>query len=379
MAAMDFPASPTDGQVYQNYKYSTATGAWLANPVSQQVAVINPTAPSSPKAGDIWYNSDDGCTYVYYYDGDSYQWVASKNDATFSSTLGPRVDALEQGSINYVINGAMDIWQRGTSFSFTSNTPQYTADRWYCNSTFSAGSSSVTQQTFTPGSAPVAGYEGTYFMRMTAGSTASWMEFSQRIEDVRTASGTTVTLSFWAKASTTTTFTPMLRQNFGTSGSSNVDTAGSNVTLTTAWARYTATIVLPSITGKTINANNYLAVFLYASSPSSSQTIDLWGVQLNQGTVATAFHRNAPSIQAELAACQRYYQYSTLGQPAFTNGGVKTLTVTFTPPMRAIPTTSVAGIPGITANGGDQYHSKFYTASNPGENYSTSMTANAEL
>lgn len=96
MAAMDFPSSPTNGQVYGNYVYSTSKGAWQARPVTSEVAVISPTAPSNPKAGDIWYNSDDGCTYVYYYDGDSYQWVASRNDATFSSTLGPRLTTLEQ-------------------------------------------------------------------------------------------------------------------------------------------------------------------------------------------------------------------------------------------------------------------------------------------
>lgn len=98
MAALDFPSSPTDGQVYNNYVWSASKGAWQANPVTSEVAVISPTAPSNPKAGDIWYNSDDGCTYVYYYDGDSYQWVASRNDATFSSTLGPRLTNLEMAS-----------------------------------------------------------------------------------------------------------------------------------------------------------------------------------------------------------------------------------------------------------------------------------------
>lgn len=36
---------------------------------------ISTVAPSSPLAGDLWYNSNLGRTFIYYYDGSSSQWV----------------------------------------------------------------------------------------------------------------------------------------------------------------------------------------------------------------------------------------------------------------------------------------------------------------
>jgi len=36
---------------------------------------ISTVAPSTPTAGDLWYNSNLGRTFIYYYDGSSSQWV----------------------------------------------------------------------------------------------------------------------------------------------------------------------------------------------------------------------------------------------------------------------------------------------------------------
>ena len=92
--ALDFPSSPTNGQVYGNFVYSTAKGAWQAKPITGKVTT-SATAPSTPSNGDEWFNTNDGNLYVYYNDGDTSQWVQVKSDATLSSTIGNRVTTLE--------------------------------------------------------------------------------------------------------------------------------------------------------------------------------------------------------------------------------------------------------------------------------------------
>lgn len=94
MAALDFPASPTNGQVYGNFIWSSAKGAWQAKPITGKVTT-SATAPSAPTNGDEWFNTNDGNLYVYYTDVDGSQWVQVKSDATLSSTLGNRVELLE--------------------------------------------------------------------------------------------------------------------------------------------------------------------------------------------------------------------------------------------------------------------------------------------
>jgi hypothetical protein len=73
--ALDFPASPVNGQVSGNYKYNSSIGAWQGIPQTQSVATVSSSVPISANNGDIWYNSASGVAYVYYKDGTSNQWI----------------------------------------------------------------------------------------------------------------------------------------------------------------------------------------------------------------------------------------------------------------------------------------------------------------
>ena len=245
--------------------------------------------------------------------------------ADSSTSTGLRYTGNYAAGKNAIINGAFNVWQRGTSFTMTNSTT-YCADRWRTYRDGSGATLTVSRQTFTPGTAPVAGYETMYFLRFNqsvAGTGGTYSAFTTPIEEVTSFAGQTITISFWAKADASRTVQVAVNQNFGSGGSGGVSTYGTNFTLTTSWVRYSTTIAVPSISGKTIGTGSYLDVqFLPANN--TAQVLDFWGVQAEAGSVATAFQTATGTIQGELAACQRYYERlipngQNLSLPGFNN------------------------------------------------------------
>jgi hypothetical protein len=271
--------------------------------------------------------------------------------ADSSASVGIRYQANFAAGKNKIINGDFRINQR----SFTSvSATGYCFDRWYA--VVQGASQTYTPQVFTPGAAPVAGYEGTNFLRIvTVAGASNYAIINQRIEDVRTFAGQTVTVSFWAKAgSGTPSVGLVVSQNFGSGGSATVDvypTAPTTQSITTSWVRYSFNVSIPSISGKTIGTSSFLDVSIQpnnAFQPVGQQTgtFDFWGVQVEASNTATAFQTATGTIQGELSACQRYYwRQSAVGvNNYFTAGGlVESSTsgwATLIPPvtMRVTPT-----------------------------------------
>lgn len=230
---------------------------------------------------------------------------------TQASSGGP-VPPMTAGK-NVILNGDFNIWQRGTSFS--PSTFAYTADRWQSDATLAYPTSrTISRQSFTPGTAPVAGYEGAFFLRCVYSYSPGnpGLYLSQKIEDVRTFAGQTITVSFWAKVGSTASLdNATIVQNFGTGGSTAVQTTVGAASATTSWQRFSFTVSIPSIAGKTIGTDSNLELRIFM--PNASSTTDIWGVQLEAGPVATPFETATGTIQGELAACQRYYIRSTPG------------------------------------------------------------------
>jgi hypothetical protein len=259
--------------------------------------------------------------------------------ADSSASVGIRYQANFAAGKNEIINGDFGIWQRGTSFT-TGTGYQYTVDR-FLQFNYGTNTASCTQQTFTAGAAPVAGYEGQFFARFNSSSTANF--FSYRVEDVRTLAGQTATFSFWAKSNSNQTITSTVSQNFGSGGSTTVaGVISGSPALTTSWQRFSFTAAIPSISGKTIGTSSYVLIEWVGAA---NNAIDIWGVQLEAGSVATAFQTATGTIQGELSACQRYYwrsnaagAFSVLGMGATWASTASNNQIALPVEMRVYPT-----------------------------------------
>ena len=277
-----------------------------------------PTTANSPLTakGDLFGYSTTQARVAVGNDGESLV-------ADSSTSTGLRYTNLFGANKNKIINGDFFVNQRGLTSTTTAG---FGHDRF--DFTYSGGTVTYSNQTFTAGTAPVAGYEGVNFARLvTASQTLSSSNtlFNQKIEDVRAFAGQTITFSFWAKAGSGTPKVAIeFEQDFGSGGSLSVLTApaSNGKTLSTSWARYSGTVAIPSISGKTIGTSSFLRVRLWLSAGTDfnsradsmgiqNNTIDLWGWQLEAGSVATAFQTATGTIQGELAACQRYYYRQT--------------------------------------------------------------------
>lgn len=217
---------------------------------------------------------------------------------------------------NKLINGNFDIWQRGTSDS-ASEDSRYLADRWVVGGV--ENTLAVSRQEFTIGQTAVPNNPPYYFRAVVDGdSGASNMAMAtQRIEDVRTLSGQTATVSFWAKADDNRNMSVELLQNFGSGGSTVVTGIGTKkVALTTAWEKYEVIVDVNSITGKTVGTDSSLNLNFWFTAGSDyddrtdslghqTGTFDIAQVQLEAGCPATPFEQRP--IGLELSLCQRYF------------------------------------------------------------------------
>jgi len=319
--AMDFPASPTEGQTYQ--------------------------APGGP---------------LYTYHAPAWRSGAPSPQALY-------------GRRNRIVNGAMQISQENGSTAFSALTGGYAADQWQASA---VSSSAAVTAAMTKVAAP-AGEITNYIMMVaspadTSAAAGEYAQFYQRIEGIRVAD------LYWGQATASRAAIIAFTVNLPVAGTYWVsltnDTAAysflASYTISAGevgqWVRKQVTIPAGAISAGTWSNGAVLCALLHFTFHCGSTFTGVAGFQagnflagpgqaLGLSTAGGCYLTNVglyldpdntgvpprwemPDEAQELAACQRYWRsytkYMVTGYAL--TGGATYGSVPFSPPMRITPT-----------------------------------------
>jgi len=309
---------------------------------------------------------------------------------------GDLVPATPLSHRNMVINGAMQIAQRGTS---STSSGYYSVDRFTINS--SGGTTTQSQGTETSGTVYELGL--TKYARITntsgANGAGDYRFIQQSIEAQNIAnsgwnfksSSSYVTLSFWVRSSVAQNFYGLVKSEDGTAQYYSFETGSLSAN---TWTKVTKTIsgnssiqidndngsgfqiMISPFTGTTYtdasrslntwsawNTNQRFPDMTNTWVSTSGSTFDVTGVQLERGSVATPFEHR--TYADELTRCYRYYErlvtqvdYGSLGSGVVANATSAYIHFFFHAQKRVRPsfsysnvqlTDAVSGSPDVSA------------------------------
>jgi len=277
------------------------------------------------------------------------------------------------GRRNIIINGAMQVAQRGTSTTGVGDAAGYfTCDRWKIETNGTAGRATMTQTADVhDGFANCLKLDCTTADTSIAASELFQISYKLEGQDLQqlkkgTSDAESITISFYTKANAAFTFGLEVYDNDNTRQMTKL------FATTTDWVRHELTFP-PDTTGALDDDNAlsmFLSFWLHAGSTFAGGTLEtsfasatnanraagidsffsstdnnffLTGVQMEIGSQATPFEHR--SFGEELALCQRYYSEVSVGYYAG-NGSGTTKIATGMPlptPLRAAPS-SIAGL-----------------------------------
>ena len=319
------------------------------------------------------------------------------------------------GRRNMVINGAMQVAQRGTSVTGLGAADAYhTVDRFMLSAGNTAGRLTASQTADGP-----SGFANCLKLDCTTADTSIAADErlivrqsfeGQDVQQIKkgTSDAEKVTVSFYVKGNATATYTCELVDE------DNNRYVAQEFSVTTSWTKIVKTFVADT-TGAFNNDNAHsmsLNIWLHAGSTftggtfasntvhttanqrvgdnqtsfydSTDRTFFITGVQMEVGSQATPFEHR--SFGEELALCQRYYWQFTDNHPLYSFNYHNNFKYAIRPhpvEMRATPTITVAYVGGaMTQYEIDKYHWKAYIASVPTDTTShhvSSLKSDSEL
>jgi Tfp pilus assembly protein PilV len=302
IVAGDLQAGMTAMVVYRS-AWASAAGAFeLLNPYNVNTGTINATTGNIPTLAGVT-----------------------------SMNSGPLA-----GFRNHIINGAMMVAQRGTSFTSTSslnNDDTYNLDRWILLAD-GADTVDVTQAT----DAPTNGLNSIGLDVETVNRKFGILQVIEQKNCIGLI-GNTVTLSFKARVSSTTKLDNLKAAIISWSGTADAVTSdiisawgaeNTNPTLvanwtyentpadlnpTTSWASYSVSAAVDTASTKNIG------VFIWSDVTDTTlgDFLYITDVQLEIGSVATPFERRPYGLEFWL--CQRYYETGKIFVDGYSSGG----------------------------------------------------------
>lgn len=250
-----------------------------------------------------------------------------------------------------LINGNLDVWQRGTSIAMTTANA-YSADRWYVETATAGTDKTISRQDGT-------GVEGSRYCARVAmvQDVDELLTLSQALEtqDSIMFRGKKLTLSFYARGGAefvadNATLVCKIVTGKGTdqkvlSFTTSADAVSENKTLTTGWQKFTLTTT--AAIASDITQIGVSFAFTHAGAGVTTNYFEVTQVQLCEGDVALPFQPK--SFADELRAAQRYYQNignSSVTLPMFSGmvwgtAGELLAGVPLVVPLRTTPTYSV--------------------------------------
>ena len=367
--AIDFPNSPTNGQTFtsgtKQWTYNSAETKWVLSSVSADSGTLT-------TKGDLLTRTSSALAR-HAVGSNGQLLVADSGETDGLSWVDPPTNR------NVVINGAMQVAQRGTSTTGITTSGYYTVDRF--NAIFTTlGTWTQTLETDAPTGS---GFRNSLKMLCTTAdaspSGADQVRIQQTMEGQNiqqflkgSSSAKQFALSFWVKSNVTGTYIVLLNDTDNT----RIVSASYSVSASATWEK--KTIIFPADTTGSFDNDNgsslQVIFWLAAGSDWTSGTLqttwasnvnanravgqtnlgaatnNYWqvtGVQLEPGPVATPFEFEP--YETTLRKCLRYFYQAVNGATDLGVGYYLTTTQaqTYLPlpvPMRIAPTGTVATV-----------------------------------
>ena len=286
-----------------------------------------------------------------------------------ADTVAEQQALIGVGRRNLIINGAMNVSQRGATFDKNSFTgaKYYSLDRFHIQSSIPSCDHTTTQTT----DAPEGFSHSLKYTQDTAASTypaagAQYHRFRHHLEgqDCKQLQNKPCVLSFWVKSSIVGKFDVTI---FAPNSSSNHMVLPYNIHSANTWEKKELSFIGPAeITAGAVSlsldiqwqlvrsgtqyqtsATNVWGTTKLSSADSTDAIIKtagatwkLTGVQLESGTVATPFEHR--SYGEELALCQRYFQLFEAAAGHASSTTAVEFTYQWNTEMRAAPSASAS-------------------------------------